>query len=192
MTYDKWKYISNKEYWTNINSSTYVENLANQWRDITLNKIASRDSRLGQPIGWIGGLPGIYLMRPHYIREQNRYDPGEMYRINNYRAYRCHGQIQLSEVVKKLCYEYKIPCDYGNDVSKKNRISRIVKKVSSDLGIQRFYTDKAGRKHIFFNHGEADSVFNQTRDWLESEGANILKELQKEEMEKLELVESLN
>ena len=192
MTYDKWKHISLEEYIGNGKCHEYVESLANQWCDITLNKIASRDSRLGQPIGWIGGLPGIYFMRSHYIREQNRYDPGEMYRINNYRAYRCHGQIQLSGVVKKLCYEYKILCDYGNDVSKKNRISRIVKKVSSDLGIQRFYTDKAGRKHIFFNHGEADSVFNQTRDWLESEGANILKELQKEEMEKLELVESLN
>jgi len=194
MTHDKWKHISEKEYCENSTSYEYVEYLADQWRDITLNKIASRDSRLGQPIGWIGGLPGIYLMRSHYIREQDRYGPYEMKRINNYRAYRCHGQIQLLEVVNKLWNEYNKSYDnFGYDeVIKRNKIYRMVKKISSDLGIQRLYIDKTGRKHIFFNHGEADSVLNQTRNWLEIERANILKELLKEEMEKQQLTESLN
>jgi len=189
MTYDKYKHISIKEYKENINCYEYIENLANQWCDITLSKIASRDSRLGQPIGWIGGLPGIYLKRSNDLAKKNLYNssfsPFEMNRIDGYRAYRCDGQIKLLDVVKKLCTEYEIPWDYhGNGLTRKNRITRIIKKINSDLGIQRFYTDKAGRKHIFFNHGEADSVLNQTRNWLENEGANILKELQKEEIEK--------
>jgi len=198
MTHYKWKHISLEEYHGNENSWNYVESLANQWRDITLNKIASRDSRLGQPIGWIGGLPGIYMNRSNDIAKKylnnSSFTTFDMGRINNYRAYRCDGQIKLSEVATKLWEEYnKILDNFGYDeVIKKNKINRIVKKISSDLAIQRVYIDKASRKHIFFNHGEADTVLNQTRNWLEIERANILKKLLKQEIEKLELVGSLN
>jgi hypothetical protein len=138
--------FSQELYDNNLQYQNYVESLANNWRDEMLKKIASRSPRLGQPEGWIGGLPGIYILR-HCKHENNIYynEP-----LNNYRAYMCGGQYSLSDLVSEICSFYRV---YGEH--NKRKIMRMIKKESLHMGITRHYIDKANRKHLFFNYGEA-------------------------------------
>lgn len=130
-------------------NQTNDESITEQWAKQKMNEILIDDDRLGQPHGFIGGLPGIYILRSTMIDHWTFRD--------NYRAYRVDGQLTLSQVVDMVLdnclnvrrYEYR---------GFKQYIRRYIKKQLISIGIDRIYTDSAGRKHHFFNYGEAWSV----------------------------------
>ena len=55
--------ISTEEYKLRGEKYFYVERLADDWAASKIDKIKKRDNRVGQPKGWIGGLPGVYIIR---------------------------------------------------------------------------------------------------------------------------------
>jgi hypothetical protein len=126
-----------------------IERLAYEWRDRVMEIIASRDPRLGQPPGWIGGLPGLYLLRRANIgREDGTFDKGTCRRLKDFRAYRCGGQYGVDDVIWEAgrgCFSPVV----------KRRIRQRINRLAPSIGITRNYVDGAGRKHLFFNHGEA-------------------------------------
>lgn len=146
--------ISQQRYECDSKIRNYIEDLADDWRDQTIEKIGNRDPRLGQPVGWIGGLPGIYLLKG--IRISRRDDPFGTFKnklIKNIRAKKCDGQHSIDDVAK-MVWEYS---------PYRRRIYRIIKHVAPDMGITRAYSDSAGRKHLFFNNGEAIAVSAEVR-----------------------------
>jgi len=136
----------------------YIESLADAWRDKTIALIKSRDDRVGQPKGWIGGLPGIYLIRhSNWAKEtQSKCDGKYQKRMADVRAYKCVGQMSLSHVAERFCSKLDIHSYEVTQSQKKLR--RLIKKIAPDLGITRHYIDKAGRKHLFFTYGESIRV----------------------------------
>ena len=135
------------------NYKRYIESLANAWRDKTIAKIMIRDSRLGQPKGWIGGLPGIYLIRRGKWGRENddgTFGKSDLTRMNDIRAYRCKGQLSLTNLIEQ--FQRKYSC------SKLRNLRTLVKKIALELGIARRHIDKAGRKHLFFTYGESIQV----------------------------------
>jgi len=172
MTHDKRRHISDTQYWKDSNARSYVERLADNWCYSTMDKIGRRLPRLGQPEGWIGGLPGIYLMRYLESSKANKtfYVPNM---VQNYRATKCHGQFTFSDVADEIRNRNKI--DYSN--TNMIKVKQIIKKVSPSLGINRHYIDRAGRKHLFFNYGESKLIINSVCTWFANEGKNLLQEL---------------
>lgn len=152
-------------------SHHYIEDLADRWRDYAIEKIANIDPRLGQPIGWIGGLPGVYLLKG--IRISRRDDPFGTFKnklIKNFRAKKCGGQYGIDDVAK-MVWEYS---------PYRRRIYRIIKQVAFNMNITRAYFDSAGRKHLFFNNGEAIALSAEVRK------NSSLKRWAKEERERCE------
>jgi len=135
-------------------SHNYIENLADSWRDQAIEKIASRDPRLGQPSGWIGGLPGIYILRRGRIRDNN-YGKFESIRMKDIRAQRCGGQHGIDDIAQMV---WRSPSPIT-----KQRIYRTIKQVAFNMNITRAYFDSADRKHLFFNNGEAIAVSAEVR-----------------------------
>jgi len=149
----------------------YIESLADRWRDQAIEKIANIDPRLGQPIGWIGGLPGVYLLKG--IRISRRDGPFGTFKnklIKNFRAKKCGGQYGIDDVAK-MVWEYS---------PYRRRIYRIIKQVAFNMNITRAYFDSAGRKHLFFNNGEAIALSAEVRK------NSSLKRWAKEERERCE------
>ena len=144
-------------YGADSNFHRFVERLANDWRDKTIERIADRDERLGQPSGWIGGLPGTYLLK--LIRRSARSSakdpspPGYFttQTLEDYRAYRSGGQLTLTQVLKLGGERYGPRHRRGSQ-------RRAVVKEADRLGISRHWTDKAGRRHRYFTYGEARAV----------------------------------
>ncbi|RQD79915.1 MAG: hypothetical protein D5R96_09305 [Methanocalculus sp. MSAO_Arc2] len=149
-TREQFTNVSYEQYEQRGAEYSFVERLANEWRDDAIRAIVKKDPRLGQPEGWIGGLPGVYLSR-----QMKKRTPGEAWgrasnaRINDYRAYRCGGQFTLTDAtdhVKQL-----LPKDYN---WREGMLRDFIKREAPTLGITRHYVDGAGRKHLFFNYGE--------------------------------------
>lgn len=161
--------VCQQRYEHDSKSHDYIEKLADDWRDQAIERIGSRDPRLGQPLGWIGGLPGIYILRKSKIRD-NTYGRFESIRMKDIRAQKCGGQHGIDDIAQ-MVWEYS---------PYKWRIFRIIKEVASNLGITRAYSDSAGRKHLFFNHGEAIAVSTEVRK------NSSLKRLAKEEIKRYE------
>jgi len=137
-------------------SHHYIEDLADRWRDHAIEKIANIDPRLGQPVGWIGGLPGVYLLKG--IRIIRRDDPFGTFKnklIKNFRAKKCGGQHGIDDIAQMV---WRSPSPIT-----KQRIYRTIKQIASDMGITRAYFDSAGHKHLFFNNGEAIAVSAEVR-----------------------------
>jgi hypothetical protein len=134
-------------YWADSDFRRFEEHLADDWADKTIARIADRDERLGQPSGWIGGLPGIYLLRSSRWSASDPWPPGYGYAtpvtMNDYRAYRCGGQLNLTNVLRLG----------GAPCGAPSRVRRAVIKRADRLGISRRWIDKAGRKHRFFTYG---------------------------------------
>jgi len=154
-------------YWLDWDYQEYVEWMANVWCEATIDKIATRDPRLGQPEGWIGGLAGIYLGR--FIErgkaDSKSSDSVNLTRINNYRGYRCGGQKTLTHVVISFVRNYLNLDSY--DIPRYARIlRRHVKRILPELGITRHYIDSNDRKHLFFNYGESILVINELRRYV--------------------------
>jgi hypothetical protein len=125
----------------------YIEKYANDWCKQTTDKIASRDPRMGQPTRFIGGLPGIYLLR-------NKQDHWKF--RDNYRAYRVGGQYTLTQLIQVINNHYRI---YDFEIQKHSR--RMIKKEIDKIGFNRIYVDNVSRKHLFFNHGEMLQLTNK-------------------------------
>jgi hypothetical protein len=136
----KTQYISDRMYKENSAAHAFVEKFAEDWCNQMIEKIASRDPRLGQPTGFIGGLPGIYLLR-------NKSDYWKF--RDNYRAYRAGGQYTLSHLVDDITHHLNIR-DHKTQLLIDGKIRRAILKED----FNRIYVDHAGRNHLFFNHGE--------------------------------------
>jgi len=170
----------------------YYENLADRYRYQIMAKIMARDPRLGQPHGWIGGLPGIYLLRESkWARQEGRYD----WRcLENLRAYKCEGQLSIRGVVHEICHWGPLTL-YRNGLWRKLKNFRsltpdlgiavrvpikgsdnchynilkdesrpLVKFVAEQSGIGRHHVDSAGRRHLFFNFAEAGQLLEKFCD----------------------------
>lgn len=125
-----------------------IERLADEWRDRAIKVIASRDPRLGQPPGWIGGLSGLYILgRAKRKEEDGLFNNVTHQRIKNIRAYRCGGQHGIDDIMR-MAHGWFSPVI-------RRRVRQRIKRLASSMGITRDYIDRAGRKHMFFNHGEA-------------------------------------
>lgn len=166
-----------QRYWEDWDYHEYVELLADVWCEEVKDKIASRDPRLGQPEGWIGGLAGIYLRR--FIdfgkANSNSFYHFCLSRMNDYRGYRCGGQLTLTQVLRIFRSNYWDACVSNNSCHTK-LLRRHVKRILPKLGITRHYIDSNGRRHFFFNYGESILVINELRRYVlenELDGFNI-------------------
>ncbi len=161
-----------QSYHHNYENRQYIEDFADNWKDQMIEKIASRDNRLGQPLGWIGGLPGIHILQKskanrEYVKKygDNTFGKADNLRVKDIRALKCGGQHGIDDITK-VVWAYS---------PYKRKIHRIIKRVTSSMGIRRAYIDSAGRKHLFFNHGEALAVAAEVkklpsiRKWKEEE-----------------------
>jgi hypothetical protein len=80
--------------------------------------------------------------------------------FTNYRAYKSKGQRTVSDLAR-ICLgtaisEWSLGTDAYTSLYKKAR--RIIQKEAVSMGIDRYVIDSAGRKHLFFNNGEAMQV----------------------------------
>lgn len=155
----------------------FIEDLADRWRDNAIEKIAYKDPRLGQPIGWIGGLPGVYLLKGIRIsRRDDLFGTFKNKQIKNFRAKKCDGQYGIDDIVQMGWIKpYEFPA-----LIIRRRMYRTIKRVASNMGITRTCFDGAGRKHLFFNDGEAKAISAEVRK------AISLKRWAKEEMKRYE------
>ncbi len=120
-------------------------------------KIASRNPRLGQPYGWIGGLAGRYILRHAERAKKTEQIPNNDFsqRIISIRAHRCGGQLTLTDIFSEFLKPFYYP---GLEKKVQTRLRRLTKKEVARLGIIRTFKDSAGREHFFFNYGEAKMV----------------------------------
>ena len=135
----------------------YIESLADAWAAEMTAKIASRNPRLGQPSGWIGGLAGRYILRHAERAKKREQTPnGEFWqRITSIRAHRCGGQLTLTDIFSEIPKPYYY---YRLEEKVRARLKRLAKRETARLGITRTSTDSAGREHLFFNYSEAKIV----------------------------------
>jgi hypothetical protein len=144
----------------------YIEDRADWWMETTKDTIATRDTRLGQSVGWIGGLPGLYLIRQGKMMMKYRSERScspRYHGIQDVRAYRCGGQLTLTNVLYNFAKKY-LPISYYKVPRFIARLRRYVKKEAPKIGITRHYIDTAGRKHLFFNNGEAKAMVDHLRE----------------------------
>lgn len=145
--------ISERMYNENSIAHAYIEKFADDWSKQMMDKIASRDPRMGQPIGFIRGLPGIYILR-------NKQDHWKF--RDNYRAYKVGGQYKLTQLIEVINNHYGIHDFYDFEISK--QVRPMIKKEINKIGFKRIYVDNANREHLFFNHGEMIQVTNKIID----------------------------
>lgn len=159
-----------RRYWQDWHYREHVEWMADVWCEATKDKIATRDPRLGQPEGWIGGLPGIYLHRfKNTVKFDGKFDSYKWQVLQNYRAYQCGGQLSLTEVVNGFFSDYLPPPYYLSRRRSRlmtRRFRRKVKAIANTLAINRHYEDHSGRKHQFFNHGEYLAIVDELRKYI--------------------------
>ena len=68
------------------------EEMANLWAFQKMEVIGRRNPRLGQPDGFIGGLPGAYIIRKRAQKLDFSQGPRATFNFDDYRAYKCGGQ----------------------------------------------------------------------------------------------------
>ena len=141
----------------------YVERLANKWMERTMARILRADPRLGQPPGALTGYPGIlaYKMRSNGGKPWDGFDSD---RIADWRALSCGGQVTINDIAEKLT-GYEDPEGWGKA---KARYRRAVHKAAKELGIERYFTNKNGRRYLMFNAGEAEAVY----EWVDFNNDN--------------------
>jgi len=142
---------------TDLYFHRYIESLADGWATEMTAMIVSRNPRLGQPCGWIGGLAGRYILRHAKWAKKTEQMPNAdlSQRIISIRAHRCGGQLTLSDIfseIPKPSYYFRLEKKF------RTRLRRLAKRETARLGIIRTFTDSAGREHLFFNYGEAKIV----------------------------------
>lgn len=141
------KYEEDKEF------RHFVESSADSWADRMLEIVATRDSRLGQPSGFTGELPSPFMLNSFERmkrRSPNEFRKYSIRRIEDLRAYRCGGQLTTNHIAKII---HTPSLKFSSET-----VKRMVKRTASKLGITRQYVDRAGKKHIFFNHAEAMEI----------------------------------
>lgn len=194
MTQDKWHNVSSWQYENDHDRHLYVEKLADTWMDEMLDRIAIRDPRLGQPLGWIGGLPGVYILKSsrflHRVGDNYCREP-----LINYRAYKCGGQFSLTDLTDKILSPLGSPFTFEKRMKfgwtrLEWRIKKLIKKEAPRMGISRHYIDKAGRKHLFFNAGEVVALTDRVNLLMEKELGSIDEIIKEEERNKK--IEELN
>jgi len=160
--------FSYERYNSDFSYRDYIEAWAAVWKNMTKDVIASRDPRVGQPLGWIRGLAGIYIIRNTKMTLNShgaQYCGKDLRRIQDIRAYKCRGQFTLTNVLSNFANMYLPKLD--NKVPRfMRRLRRYAKKTAAKIGIKRSYTDTAGRKHLFFNYGEAMAMTDQLRRYV--------------------------
>ena len=130
---------------TDFHFHRYIESLADAWAAEMTAKIASRNPRLGQPCGWIGGLAGRYILRHAEWAKKTEQMPNADFsqRIRSIRAHRCGGQLTLRDIFSEI----PKPSYYSRLEKKvRTRLRRLAKRETARLGIIRTFTDSAGRR----------------------------------------------
>lgn len=158
----------------------YVEKLADRWADQAMARILRVDPRLGQPPGALTGYPGMVAYR---LRNCGRPWNGEYYypRVLDWRGLGCNGQIAPNHIADKFISSCNLYTTRGNDdidwqTEYKLRLAfgRILRheisKAARDLGIERYFVNKNGRRYLMFNVGEAEAVY----EWLAENRRMIL------------------
>lgn len=144
--------------------STYIEGLANDWRDQALARILQVSPRLGQPLGALTGYPG---MNAYALRNWGKpWSNGEhnYFRQAEWRGLSCGGQIVINDIAEKLMFQehsgFEVPLEGWGKT--KAKYCRAVHKAAKELGIERYFVNKNGRRYLMFNAGEAETVY----EWL--------------------------
>lgn len=150
----------------------YAEALADDWASLAMARILAVDPRLGQPPGALTGYPG---MEAYTLRNSGRpwnngtYDYG---RQAEWRGLSCGGQVLINDIAEKLMLQehpgYEVPPESWQKA--KARYRRAVHKAAKELGIERYFTNKNGRRYLMFNVGEAEAVY----EWLLNNGAKLI------------------
>ncbi len=154
----------------------YVEGLANEWMQQAMAQILQGDSRLGQPNGALTGYPGMNAYR---LRNWGRpWNNGEYdhFRQAEWRGLSCGGQVTINDIAKKLMLQerlgYEVPLgDWVRESARclerwiraSARCRRAVHRAAKELRIERYFTNKNGRRYLMFNAGEAEAVFNRLK-----------------------------
>ncbi len=147
----------------NYEAHSYVESLADEWADCAMARILGADPRLGQPPGALTGYPGIlaYKMRSSGGKPWDGFDSD---RIADWRALKCGGQVTINDIAEKLT-GYEVPEGWGKA---KARYRRAIHKAAKELGIERYFVNKNGRRYLMFNAGEAEAVY----EWVDFNNDN--------------------
>jgi len=139
----------------------YVEGLADKWTDQALARILRVDPRLGQPEGFITGYAGIraYQWRQWMPAVHHR-------RLEEFRGFRCGGQITLGAVVNRAICQLLGSKDCELEDKSCDRLKRVamdqVRRAADILGVRRYAFSSNGRRYLMFNVGEAEAVY----EWL--------------------------
>lgn len=137
----------------------YIEHLADRWMDQAMARILRVDPRLGQPPGFITGYPGIEAHRWRKLLPTVHHR-----RLEDFRGFRCGGQVTLGVVVNHAMYS--LPYTWDLDDKSRAKLRRIamdqVHRAANALGIQRYAFSTNGRRYLMFNAGEAEAVY----EWL--------------------------
>ena len=164
-TYDLY-YNLPHDYEHHYESHRYVEKLADEWMECAMARILRVDPRLGQPPGALTGYPGIlaYEMRSNGGKPWDGFNPR---RIADWRGLRCEGQVTLSSVAEHailnlLGGEIFWELDAQSRTRLRRVVRRLVHRAAKELGIERYFVNKNGRRYLMFNAGEAETVY----EWL--------------------------
>lgn len=149
-TFELWSNITSQQYHNCRHSYFYVEDLANQWRDDALHRIARDNPRLGQPRGALKGYPGVMA----YRRRSGDFRVINKERIAEWRALKCDAQLTVGDVTSAILK--RDPYDY--QVYDKPWLTVLVHKVAESLGIRRYFVNRNGRRYLMFNCGEASKI----------------------------------
>jgi len=149
----------------------YTEKLADDWANHTAERILQANPRLVQPEGALGGYPGklAYNRRGggHPWGSEIDYGRINIDRIIDWRGLGCGGQINIKDIVNKLYDDLSLgPVFIENEEKTPNirakvevRLRREIHQAAKALGVNRFFTNKNGRRYLMFNVTEADAIY---------------------------------
>ncbi|MBA7637727.1 hypothetical protein ES703_45374 [subsurface metagenome] len=148
----------------NYKAHSYVESLADGWADYAMARILRADPRLGQPPGALTGYPGIlaYQMRSNGGKPWDGFNP---HRMAEWRGLRCGGQVTSGDVAFYAMGRLSgsiFDLDYKSSANLRRVVRRLVHRAAKELGIERYFVNKNGRRYLMFNAGEAEAVY----EWL--------------------------
>ncbi len=153
----------------------YIEGLANDWRDLALARILQISPRLGQPPGALTGYPG---REAYVLRNSGRpWNDGtyDYERQAEWRGLSCGGQVTINDIAEHFILEgvRLRECPHPGVegwTREKMRYRRAVHKAAKELGIERYFVNKNGRRYLMFNVAEAEAIY----EWLLNNGAKLV------------------